>query len=541
MTDADATSPESATSLDAVIVGAGFSGMYMLHRLRGLGLTSTVIEAASGVGGTWYWNRYPGARCDIESVVYSYSFSEELEQEWTWSSRYATQPELLRYSEHVADRFDLRRDIRFETRVTGAVFDEAANLWTLKTDRGECFSARYCIMAIGCLSAPRRPDFKNLDSFEGDWYHTGYWPHEDVDFSGKRVGIIGTGSSAVQAIPVIAGQAAHLTVFQRTPNFSIPAWDRPLDEETVRKQKAHYPEIRQKARWSTGGDIYDTHEKQTQEVSPEERQREFERRWNDGAFNFMATFPDLLSDQQANDLAAEFVRKKIRERVNDPAIAELLCPKDHPFGTKRLCADTDYYETYNRENVTLIDVRSAPIEEITPTGLRTSEAAYEFDALVFATGFDAMTGALLDIDIVGRGGLSLREKWADGPRTYLGLAMAGFPNLFAITGPGSPSVLSNMMVSIEQHIDWVTDCIAYLGKRQLRTIEPTVEAEDAWVEHVREVGDSTLYPLANSWYVGANIPGKSRVFTPYVGGVGRYRKVCDEVAAKGYEGFALSA
>ena len=541
MTDADATSPKSATSLDAVIVGAGFSGMYMLHRLRGLGLTSTVIEAASGVGGTWYWNRYPGSRCDIESVVYSYSFSEELEQEWTWSSRYATQPELLRYAEHVADRFDLRRDMQFETRVTEAVFDEAANLWTLTTDRGERLTARYCIMATGCLSAPRRPDFKGLDSFEGDWYHTGYWPHEGVDFSGKRVGIIGTGSSAVQAIPVIAEQAAHLTVFQRTPNFSIPAWDGPLDEETVRKQKAHYPEIRQKARWSTGGDIYDTHEKQTLEVSPEERQREFERRWNDGAFNYMATFPDLLSDQQANDLAAEFVREKIRERVDDPVVAELLCPKDHPFGTKRLCADTGYYETYNRENVTLVDVRSAPIEEITPAGLRTSGAAYEFDALVFATGFDAMTGALTDIDIVGRGGLSLREKWTDGPRTYLGLAIAGFPNFFAITGPGSPSVLSNMMVSIEQHVDWVVDCITYLGERQLRTIEPTVEAEDGWVEHVREVADATLYPLANSWYMGANIPGKSRVFTPYVGGVGTYRKECDEVAAKGYEGFTLSA
>ena len=541
MTDANAALPKTATPFDAVIIGAGFSGMYMLHRLRGLGLTSRVIEAAGGVGGTWYWNRYPGSRCDIESVVYSYSFSEELVQDWTWSARYATQPEILRYAEHVADRFDLRRYIQFETRVTEAVFDEVANLWTVGTDRGERFTARYCIMATGCLSAPRRPDFKGLDSFGGDWYHTGYWPHEGVDFSGKRVGIIGTGSSAIQAIPVIAARAAHLTVFQRTANFSIPAWDGPVDEETTRKQKAHYREIREKARWSTGGDIYDTHEKQTMEVSPEERQREFERRWADGAFNYMATFPDLMNDQHANDLAAEFVRAKIRERVDDPAVAELLCPKDHPFGTKRLCADSDYYETFNRENVTLVDVKSAPIEEITPTGLRTSKAAYEFDALVFATGFDAMTGALTDIDIVGRGGLSLREKWTDGPRTYLGLAVAGFPNLFAITGPGSPSVLSNMMVSIEQHVDWVVDCITYLGERQLRTIEPTVEAEDAWVEHVREVGDSTLFPLANSWYMGANIPGKPRIFTPYVGGVGTYRKECDDVVAKGYEGFTLSA
>ncbi|MEE2981320.1 MAG: NAD(P)/FAD-dependent oxidoreductase [Pseudomonadota bacterium] len=541
MTDATATSPTSTTPLDAIIVGAGFSGMYMLHRLRGLGLASTVIEAAAGVGGTWYWNRYPGARCDIGSVVYSYSFSAELEQDWTWSARYATQPEILLYAEHVADRFDLRRDIRFETRVTEAVFDEAANLWTLTTDRGNCFTARYCIMATGCLSAPRRPDFKGLDSFGGDWYHTGYWPHEGVDFSGKRVGIIGTGSSAIQAIPIIAEQASHLTVFQRTANFSIPAWDGPINEETTREHKTHYKDIRKTARWSNDGDILSVHEKSALDVSPEERESEFERRWNDGAFNFQSTFPDLLTNQQANDYAAEFIREKIRGRVNDPAVAELLSPKNHPFGTKRLCADTDYYETYNRENVTLVDVSNTPIEEITPEGLRTGETAYAFDALVFATGFDAMTGALTDIDIVGRGGFSLREKWTDGPRTYLGLALAGFPNLVAITGPGRPSVLSNMLVSIEQHVDWVVDLIAYLGERQLQTVEPTVAAEDGWVEHVREVGDSTLFPLANSWYMGANIPGKSRVFTPYVGGVGTYRKECDEVVAKAYEGFTIGA
>ena len=425
--------------------------------------------------------------------------------------------------------------------MTEAVFDEAATLWTLTTDHGDCFTARYCIMATGCLSAPRRPDFKGLDSFAGDWYHTGYWPHEGVDFSARRVAIIGTGSSAIQAIPIIAEQAAHLTVFQRTANFSVPAWDGPLNEETTREHKTHYKEIRETARWSDDGDILAVHEKSALDVSPEERESEFERRWNDGAFNFQSTFPDLLTNQQANDYAAEFIREKIRGRVNDPAVAALLCPKNHPFGTKRLCANTDYYETYNRENVTLVDVSGTPIEAITPEGLRTGEAAYGFDALVFATGFDAMTGALTDIDIVGRGGLSLREKWSDGPRTYLGLAMAGFPNLFAITGPGSPSVLSNMLVSIEQHVDWVVDCIAYLSERQLRTVEPTVEAEDGWVEHVREVGDSTLFPLANSWYMGANIPGKSRVFTPYVGGVGTYRKECDEVAAKGYEGFTLSA
>ncbi len=539
MTGDNTTSGDAATVLDAVIVGAGFSGMYMLHRLRGMGLASKVIEAAGGVGGTWYWNRYPGARCDIETVVYSYSFSEELEQDWTWSSRYATQPEILRYAEHVADRFDLYRDIRFGTRVTSAVYDQASNRWTVLTDSDEHLSARFCIMAIGCLSTPRRPDFDGLESFRGDWYHTGYWPHEGVDFTGKRLGVIGTGSSAIQAIPIIARQAAQLTVFQRTANFSIPAWDGPLDAETVRDQKSRYAEIREKARASTSGDIYDTHEKPALEVSADERRREFERRWNDGAFNFQATFPDLLTSEAANDLAAAFIHQKIRERVDDPAVAELLCPKDHPFATKRLCADTDYYETYNRENVTLVDVSEAPIEAITPEGLRTGGVDYAFDAIVFATGFDAMTGALLEVGITGRDGLTLQEKWNDGPRTYLGLAIAGFPNLFAITGPGSPSVLSNMLVSIEQHVDWVADCIDYMRGRGLDRIEPTVEAEDGWVEHVNAVGDSTLYPKANSWYVGANIPGKPRVFTPYVGGVGRYRETCDAVAANGYGGFVL--
>ena len=530
---------EPADEFDAVIVGAGFSGLYMLHRLRALGLSARVIEAGTGVGGTWYWNRYPGARCDTESMVYSFSFDEALQQEWTWTARYPTQSEILRYINHVADRFDLRRDIQLETRVTEAAFDEAANRWTIRTERGDRLTARYCIMATGCLSAPRRPGFEGLDNYEGDWYHTGYWPHEGVDLTAKKVGIIGTGSSAIQAIPHIAAQAAHLTVFQRTPNFSIPAWDGPLDLEAIRKRKANYPECRRIARESRGGDIYHCNEQSALEVDAKERERVFEARWADGGFNMQVAFGDLLTSQEANDLAVEFCHNKIRSRVEDPAVAELLCPKEHPFATKRLCQDTDYYEVYNRDNVTLVDVKNAPIEELTRKGLRTNGMEYEFDAIVFATGFDAMTGALLSIDIRGRGGRALREKWSAGPRTYLGVQSAGFPNLFTITGPGSPSVLANMMVALEQHVDWIAKCIAHLGRNGLECIEPKAEAEDEWVDHVNETAHETLFPQANSWYMGANIPGKPRVFTPYVGGVGNYAKICEAVVAKGYEGFAL--
>ena len=527
--------------LDVVVVGAGFSGLYLLHRFRALGLSTTVIEAGTGVGGTWYWNRYPGARCDVESLTYSYSWSDELQREWEWPERYPRQPEILRYVAHVVDRFDLRRDIQFETRVTAAHFDEAVDRWTIRTDRADHLSARFCILATGCLSVPNRPDFPGLDDFEGDWYHTGLWPHESVDFTGKRVGVIGTGSTAIQAIPQIAKQATHLTVFQRTANFSVPAWNGPLSPDDQADRKANYPKYREIARGSPVGDIFEANETSGLELTPDEVQQELERRWRRGGFAMLLSFSDLLSSEDVNEVAAEFVRDKIRERVDDPEIAELLCPRDHPLGTKRLCLDTGYYETYNRDNVTLINVKSSPIEALTSTGLRTTDAEYEFDAIVFATGFDAMTGALVNIDIRGRNGEVLKEKWTAGPRTYLGLATAGFPNLFMITGPGSPSVLSNMMVSIEQHVDWVTDCIAYLLEHDLELIEPTREAEDGWVEHVREVGEGTLYPRADSWYTGANIPGKPCIFTPYVGGVGNYRETCDEIVEKGYEGFALGA
>ena len=536
------TRHDTATQLDAVVVGAGFAGLYMLYRLRKLGLNARVIEAGDGVGGTWYWNRYPGARCDIESLEYQYGFEDDLPREWKWTERYATQPEILTYLNHAADRFGLRDGIQFETRVTAAVFDEATDRWTVTTDCGDRFSAKYCIMATGCLSAAKVPDFKGLGSFEGESYHTGQWPHEGVDFTGKRVGVIGTGSSAIQSIPIIARQAAQLTVFQRTANFSVPAQNGPIDPQYQAQMKENYTDVRRRARESAAGIIArEPGEKSALEVADEERWQEYESRWQQGGFAIGGAFIDLAISLEANETAAEFVRSKIRETVNDPATAELLCPRDYPFATKRLCVDTGYFETFNRDNVLLVDVKNAPIEEITAKGLRTGGKEYEFDCLVFATGFDAMTGALTNIDIRGRGGRALKDKWADGPRTYLGIQVAGFPNLFTITGPGSPSVLSNMIVSIEQHVDWITDCVSYLREHEVPTIEATVQAEDDWVDHVNQVADLTLYPLANSWYLGANIPGKPRVFMPYIGGVGVYAIKCQEVAANGYEGFALGA
>ena len=529
-----------AGRVDAVVVGAGFAGMYMILRLRQLGLTLRAFETAADVGGTWFWNRYPGARCDVESLDYSYSFSEELQQEWQWTEKYATQPEILSYANHVADRFDLRRSIEFETRVVSAVFDEAASRWTLTTDKGARVSAQFCIMATGSLSTANTPSFEGLDTFQGDTYHTGHWPHEGVDFSGLRVGIVGTGSSAIQCIPIIAAQAAHLTVFQRTPNFSLPARNAPLDPELYAAMKANYPEYRRRARESPTGMPRQLPVKRTFEVSEEERLAAYEAAWESGRYGaLLLAYTDLLTNKAANDSAVEFLRSKIREIVENPEVAETLAPSDHPFGTKRSCLDTNYYATYNRDNVTLVDVRKSPVVAVTPAGIRTSDNEYALDAIVFATGFDAMTGALSCIDIRGAQGRTLKEKWASGPRSYLGLAIAGFPNLFLVTGPGSPSVLSNMIVSIEQHVDWITDCIASLRERGLASIEATEEAEEAWVDHVNAAAAATLYPMANSWYLGANIPGKRRVFMPYVGGVGVYRERCDKIAAADYEGFRL--
>ena len=535
-----ARTSEPAT-FDAIVVGAGVGGLYAIHRLRKLGLKVRAFEAGGGVGGTWYWNRYPGCRCDVESLEYSYSFSDELQQEWHWPERYGTQPEILRYIDHVADRFDLRRDIEFNTRVKQAVFDSDTNMWTVTTDKGTAATARFCVMATGNLSTPRTPNYPGLQSFKGKWYHTGLWPHEGVDFTGLRVGVIGTGSSGVQSIPIIAKQAKHLYVFQRTANFSLPARNAPMNRDKESAHKAHYPE-RRRAAFDTPFGIagYPAPVKSALDATEEERLCAYEAKWAEGgSISFLYSFTDLLINGESNETASEFVRRKIRATLKDPKTAELLCPNDHPIGTKRLILDTDYYETYNRDNVTLVDIRGRPIEEITSTELRTADTDYALDAIVFATGFDAMTGAMKEIDIHTDAGVSIREKWEHGPRTYLGIMIAGFPNLFMITGPQSPGVKSQMILACEQHVDWIADCIQYLRDHGFSRIEAEEDAEDAWVQHNNEVADRTLYPLANSWYVGANIPGKPRVFMPYVGGVAAYKKKCDEIAASGYEGFRM--
>jgi cyclohexanone monooxygenase len=538
-----------AERYDAVIVGAGFAGLYMLYRLRQLGMTAQVLEMGDNVGGTWYWNRYPGARCDAESLAYSFSFSPELEQKWQWSERYATQPEILSYAEHVADEFGLREHIRFNQKVTSAIYDQGHNEWHVLTETGHEARARFCVMATGCLSVPQLPDIKGVADFQGPRYQASLWPHEGVDFSGQKVGVIGTGSSGIQAIPVIAEQADHVTVFQRTPNFSVPAVNRPLDASWVEQFKANYRQHRRfhKTGLSSGfGDL---------EIEPTERAPAADTAvglstdqvadvlnpyWQRGGAFFLGAIADAMLNEESNEAVANFVRDKIRSIVKDPQTAEMLCPTDHPIGSKRICVDTGYYDTFNRDNVSLVDVREDPIETITASGLRTQNNDFEFDALVLATGFDAMTGALLHMDIRGEGGQKLADKWHAGPRSYLGIGMVGFPNLFTITGPGSPSVLSNMLVSIEQHVDWMVDCMQHMISAGYQRVEPEQSAEDQWVEHVNEVASATLFPKGGSWYLGANVAGKPRVFMPYAAGVGAYREICDDVALSDYRGFVFS-
>jgi len=527
---------------DAVVIGAGFAGMYALYRLRGLGLRVRVYERGSGVGGTWYWNRYPGARCDTESMTYSYSFSPELEQEWEWTERYAPQPEILAYAEHVARRFDLLRDIQFNTTVTSVSFDDECKLWHFTTERGERATAQFCITATGCMtSAPAMPDCLGLKDFQGAWYHTGRWPHEPVDFHGKRVAVIGTGSSGVQAITAIAKECKQLVVLQRTPNYSVPAWNGALGAEHIRAIKADYRRLREEARYAQIGIPFASNRRSAKDDTAEEREREYEKAWAVGGFNFVMAYPDLLMDLESNRTAADFVARKIKSKLDDPRLVELLTPNDHPLGTKRMLVDTGYYETFNRHNVILVNLRTTPIETIMSTGIRTTDAFYQIDIIVFATGYDAITGPLFNLNIRGRNGLPLRDKWAQGPRTYLGLSTVDFPNLFMITGPGSPCVLSNMLVSIEQHVDWIAECIRFMRSRGMQAVEPTLAAENDWVKTVHDVGHSTLYPMANSWYTGANIEGKIRMFTPYAGGVGTYRRICEAVVARGYDGFQFSA
>lgn len=529
----------SDVDFDAVIVGAGFAGLYMLVKLRELGLTARVYDAAADVGGTWYWNRYPGARCDIESMQYSYGFSEELQQDWDWTERYAGQPEILAYANHVADRFELRRDIQFSTRVLSAAFDEAAASWTVETDRGDRVTARFCIMATGNLSTSKRPSIAGQDDFAGAVYHTGDWPQQPVDFTGQRVGIIGTGSSAVQAIPHIARQAAHLTVFQRTPNFVVPAHNGPLDPAERARIKADYQGRRQRMRQASAGYTVRPPQTGAMEVSAEARQAAYEERWAVGGFSFLYAFNDTLLNQPSNDAASAFIRSKLREAVADPAVADRLTPSI-TLGCKRMCIDTGYWDAFNRDNVTLVALADTPIDRITATGVVVDGAEHRLDALIYATGFDAMTGTLNRIDIRGRGGCLLRDKWGEGPKAYLGLGIAGFPNLFLITGPGSPGVLTNVITSIEHHVEFIADCMTHMDANGHRTVEPTVDAEEAWVDRVRAVAENSLRSACHSWFLAPEVPGKKRIFMPYAAKFPVYVAEVEDVVAKGYEGFVLA-
>lgn len=531
----------SSSEVDAVIVGAGISGLYQLHKLRNLGLRTRVIEAGNGIGGTWYWNKYPGARCDIESTFYSYSFSPELEQEWNWTEKFATQPEILRYINHVADRFDLRKDITFSTLVTSAIYDESSKRWTVHTDNGETIEMQFLIMATGVLSVPKMPEVPGIEKFQGRAYHTAHWPDKGVSFTGQRVGVIGTGSSGVQAIPIIAQQASELAVFQRTPTFCLPAGNRPLTDDEIAHTKANYRKLRDGERNSGAGIPLEPPTQSALEVSEDDRRAKYESGWQNGNFiQLIYAYNDLMINKEANETICEFVREKIRSIVKNPKTAETLTPRSYAFGTKRVCLESGYYKTFNSDHVHLVDLRETPLVEITASGVRTSETEYALDAIVYATGYDAVTGALARIDIRGKGGISLKEKWADGPHTYLGVATSGFPNLFIITGPQSPSIFTNMAPSTEQHVEWIAECIAHCRRHGIAEIDPAVEAEDAWVAHVNAIADFTLYPGTHSWYTGSNVPNKPRVLLGYVGGFDNYVGKCNDVAAKGYEGFLLT-
>jgi cyclohexanone monooxygenase len=535
--------PQPTLDYDAVVIGAGFSGLYLIYHLREeLGLRVQVYEAGGGVGGTWYWNRYPGARCDSESWIYCYSFDKELATEFAFTERYPRQPEILRYLEMVADKHDLRRSIQFNTKVEGATFDEDTDTWLVRTSDGNSVRCRFLIGAVGSLSAVNQPPFPGAGSaFAGEEYHTGRWPHEPVDFTGKRVAVIGTGASAVQAIPLIAEQAAELTVFQRTANYVIPARHHPLDPEFIEQRKAVALAERPILEQSFFGFNYELAPKNLLESTPEEIRAELDKRWQYGGFwIWLGAYVDPFFYPEANKVMADYMHEKIRERVKDPELAEKLTPKGYPFGVKRIPLDSNYLETFNEPHVHLVEIKENPVAQITERGVQLADGTtYEVDVIVYATGFDAMTGPIRRIDVRGRGGISLRDKWEDGPHTYLGLMSAGFPNFFTITGPQSPSVLSNMPVSIEQHVQYVGRIINDMAARGARTIEPTPEAEVAWGEHCAELVAPTLFQEADTWYMGANIPGKPRVFMPYLGFVGPYRQRCDEIADKGYEGFVF--
>ena len=539
----ESTNSGTTQQVDVAVVGAGFAGLYLLHRLRKAGFSAVVIEEAGDVGGTWYWNRYPGARCDIQTMDYSYTFDPELDREWTWSEKYATQPEILRYFGFVADRYDLRRDIRFGTRVKAANWDDASERWLLTTDNGASISCRHYIMATGCLSTPKPPEIDGVKDFKGAVYFTGRWPHDGVNLAGKRVAVIGTGSSGIQSIPLIAEQAAHLTVFQRTASFALPAHNGPAPDDRRTYFETDRAAYREQARWSLAGVPYPQETAVSWQLSDAERRERFEKAWAAGDLVHILTqlWADQGVDVDGNALIGKLIHEKIRAVVKDPETAAVLSPHDHPFGSKRPCLDTNYYATYNRPNVTLVNLRQEPIKAITASGIVTDKRSIDVDAIVFATGFDAMTGAIMAVHpITGRAGKSLSSVWAQGPQTYLGLTVAGFPNLFMITGPGSPSVLSNMAVSIEQHVDWVVDRLAALREAGFTTMEATETAQAGWARHMADCSMVTLHRLANTWYTGANVPGKAQGVMPYTGGVGPYRSICNEVVGRGMLGFKLS-
>ncbi|WP_369829603.1 flavin-containing monooxygenase [Mycobacterium sp. E787] len=532
-------------SADVIVIGAGFGGLYAVHRAASAGMSVIGIEAAPDVGGTWYWNRYPGARCDVESVDYSYSFDAELQQSWTWSERFAAQPEILAYLRHVADRFHLRRHYRFGVDAIGADFEQAAGRWRVRTagvaEAGETYTAQFLVCATGCLSAVNRPDIPGVGDFAGEVYFTAAWPREDPELRGKRVGLIGTGSSGIQAVPIIAGEAEQLVVFQRSANYSIPMPNRPWTAEEQRRIREDYPERRRLSAYASAGTPHGTYHKKALDTEPHERTEALWRRWREGGVLFAKTFPDQNSDPAANDVAREFAEERIREIVHDPVVAADLIPVDHPIGTKRICTDAGYYATFNRDNVRLVNLRREPIDAIVPEGVRTAAATYPCDVLVFATGFDALTGALARIDPTGPRGDRLRDIWADGPVTFLGLMVPGLPNLFTISGPGSPSVLANMVLHAEVQVDWVLELMLTARGLGVREVEPRRDAADAWTDEVAQAAGKTLFPKASSsWYLGANIEGKKRVFMPYAGGFGTYRRHCEAVAERGYPGLVLT-
>ena len=532
-----------AATYDAIVIGAGIAGMYQLHRLRGLGLRVRVLEAGDGVGGTWYWNRYPGARFDSESWTYGYSFSEEILREWEWSEHFAPQPETLRYCNFVADKLDLRRDIELGCRVAAAVYDEAADEWAVESTDGRRMRARLLITAIGPLSAPTMPTIPGVESFRGEAHHTGRWPHEPVSFASKRVAVIGTGATAVQAITEIAKTVGHLTVFQRTPNWCAPLHNRPIDASTQARIKATYPETFAICRESFGCFIHQADPRNALEVSPEEREAFYEKLYREPGFGiWMGNFRDILIDRDANATITEFMRGKIRARVKDPAVAEKLIPTNHGFGTRRVPLESGYYEVYNQPNVRLVDIRETPIERITPAGIRTTAEEHAVDMIIYATGFDAITGAFDRIDIRGRGGRRLKEKWADGPRTFLGLQVEGFPNLFTLVGPHNAATFCNIPRCIEQNVEWVTALIAHMRARGHVRVEPTADAEREWTQHVLDTGRRMLFTQVDSWMTGinSNVAGKDkRTFIVYAGGAPKYRERCDDVAARGYAGFVF--